>query len=70
MIFLLVIIAWLGLGLIASGFYLAYFQGKYPGLAERDYASDRWQACLWALMGPASLIVSILGQRGYGWRLR
>lgn len=66
------IIGWILLGLIGSGFMFAYFQDKYPDLAEDDFADDLISSLVLAITGPVNLIISIIwiSTHGYyGWRL-
>lgn len=65
----LIVIAWLGCGIVGAGFDNAYFQRKYP-----EQCSGRrhlGQALLSAVGGPINLFVSFFytGFGEYGWSL-
>jgi hypothetical protein len=40
------LIIWFGLGFLTYGWSFAYWQGKFPRLAEEDYTIDRNNALL------------------------
>jgi hypothetical protein len=62
---LLAIIFWLACGAVSYAMSFAYYQRKYPELAEADYMKDRTFSLTVALLGPLSLIPGIL-RSGYG----
>ncbi len=37
---LIIAVIWLSLGFVTYGWSFAYYQGKYPSLAERSYKKD------------------------------
>jgi hypothetical protein len=61
---------WLACGIAAMGLCMAYFQRKWPQLAEEDYAKDLAYGLVLGLFGgPVSLIAVSITCRGYGWTL-
>ena len=54
----LALAAWFGCGLLSAGFTFAYFQRKYPYLAERDRRKDMGFAQADILFGPIALLVT------------
>lgn len=69
-IIILAILDWLLCGVIAFGFYFAYFQNKYPEIAEETRAGDYENGIMLSLCGPMSLIATLIECRGYGWKLK
>jgi len=68
----IVVVAWLLCTLYAHGKMFAYFQDKYPTLAEQDYREDLGFCAGYALLfGPVAAVVSFFSSRfnHYGWRL-
>ncbi len=67
-------IVWIICGVVNYGFTFAYFQRKYPTLAENDYKRDRNMARWFALGGIPGLIGSWIAARGeyskYGFKWR
>jgi hypothetical protein len=69
-IFLLIlIILWILCGIVAAGIHYAYFQRRFPSLANEMRERDILHAYSWAIYGPVGLIVSLcLSERlRYGW---
>lgn len=52
--------AWFACGLIQWPICLAYFQRKFPGLAEQDIVQDRRRAIIGVLLGPAGLFATLM----------
>lgn len=49
---------WIACGILAYGMDLAYFQRKFPAIAEESYRQDRINALVPALSGPIGLSVT------------
>jgi hypothetical protein len=66
---ILVIILWILCGFGAAGIYYAYFQRRFPTLANEMRERDITRAYDWILYGPVGLVVSLcLSERlQYGW---
>ncbi len=64
-------VVWVMCGFLSYGMVLAYFQRRWPTLADEERDKDRRFALLCALTGPINLMVCIITYRGYGfmWRL-
>lgn len=63
-----IVVAWLGCGVISAGYTFAYFQRKYPRLAEDGFKDDRSIALLDIGFGPIALFNNISGGYcKYGW---
>lgn len=67
-----IITVWLICGFITYGTTFAYFQSKYPLVAEEQYREDIGDSIFFSLFGPFGLIVSSLlsGFWEYGWKLK
>jgi hypothetical protein len=67
----LLAIVWIVCGVIEYGVSFAYFQRRWPRIAERDYWDDLMQSVCWALFGPFSLLATFWsGTWGYGFKWR
>jgi hypothetical protein len=64
-------LVWITCGVIHYGLFVAYFQGKYPLIADETFYSDRIFAAAAGLCGPVSLLATLLTcwPFNYGWRL-
>lgn len=64
-------IAWVVGGIVSAGYSFAYFQGKWPTLATRDYKRDLFLSIGGGILyGPINLLtVVVFGHTKYGWRL-
>jgi hypothetical protein len=52
------LIVWIGFGVFGGAADFAYFQHKYPELAEQGYNEDVYHALWSVLFGPIGLIVT------------
>ena len=69
----LIAAGWLGSAALSYGIMFAYFQRKWPTLADEDYRSDMGGTAGFSLLGgPIALLVSIFFsgfcQYGLKWR--
>lgn len=63
------LVIWFGCGFVAAGWYFAYFQGKYPELAERDKVRDSIGAYFNLFGGVAAFLSNCsLDMNRYGWK--
>jgi len=61
---------WVICGVISYGLDFAYFQRKYPSLAEQDYKRDIRMCIFFAIFGPINLIEIILMRNDYLYGLK
>jgi hypothetical protein len=65
------VLAWVACGVLAYGLYFAYFQRKWPSLAEEHYDTDRGRARWWLIGGPLALLGALIaGGTEYGLKFR
>ena len=66
---LTIVIVWVACGIYACGSWFAYFQNKYPDIAEVHYDDDRRGAFIAFAWGPIAAIVEATHAGfKYGWR--
>ena len=72
MLLLLGIGIWVVCSVLSYGLSFAYFQRKYPMLAKRDYRRDMLVCVVISLVGPMSLILTLINFRSfkYGMKFR
>ena len=56
---ILILAIWILCGIIGSGIYLAYFQKKWPSLAEENYNRNVSHSLILILFGPIALFVAL-----------
>lgn len=61
-------VGWMGCGFVAAGFNYAYFQRRFPDLADQNRRKDSGEALIAVLIGPIALLGEIAGDRTrHGW---
>lgn len=64
-------VLWIACSVLEYGLYFAYYQRKWPSIANENRLSDRFLAALIALIGPIGLLATLItGQFGYGLQYR
>lgn len=70
------IVVWIASSLVATGWFFAYIQGSFPGLAQEHWRDDMGHSALngmlCGLFGPIGILLCWLltGFAQHGWRLR
>lgn len=59
MYLVLFVIAWFILGFIGAGIEFAWYQATYPSIANEQYIDQKWDSYVFALMGPANLLLCL-----------
>lgn len=57
---ILIVLLWIGCGILEAGFMFAYLQKQYPLIAKIDYCEDKDFALSIILFGPFGLLVDVL----------
>jgi hypothetical protein len=57
---MLLLIYYILCGIFGYGFSFAYFQGKFPVIAEKEYWTDFWMASIVGFFGPFGLIAIVI----------
>jgi len=68
--FLVLAAIWLGFGVVAKGYFLAFSQANWPEIAEETYRQDVRRSNLVLLAGPAGLFALWVNGLTYGSHFR
>lgn len=60
-------VIWIACAILNFGIMFAFFQRKWPILAEEDYQRDYAMCAIFSILGPISLLISLVTRTcGYG----
>lgn len=59
---------WVVCGVLAYGLTFGDYQREWPELSVKNYQSDRQFAFFIAITGPIGLVVSLINNRGHGFK--